>query len=91
MCSTDRASQVALVVKNPLDNPGHARNAGSVPGWGRPLGGGPGNHLQYSCLESTVGKGAWQATVWSHKKSDRTEVTEHACTQSTGNPFSTLQ
>ena len=22
---------------------------------------------------------------WSHKKSDKTEVTEHACTQSTGN------
>ena len=39
---------MALVVKNPLDNPGHIRDTGSIPGWGRSLGGGPGNHLQYS-------------------------------------------
>ena len=55
---------MALVVKNPLDEPGHLRDAGSIPGWGSSLGGGPGNHLQYSCLESTVDKGACQATVY---------------------------
>ena len=37
------ASQVVLVIKNPLDNVGEARNAGSIPGWGRSAGGGHGN------------------------------------------------
>ena len=40
-----RASQVALVVKNP---PANAGDAGSVPGSGRFPGGGNGNPLQYS-------------------------------------------
>ena len=31
------ASQVALVVKNPLASAGDIRHAGSIPGWGRSL------------------------------------------------------
>ena len=58
-----RASQVALVIKNPLDNAGDAREAGSVPGLGRSPGGGHGNPLQYCCLENPVDRGAWRATV----------------------------
>ena len=54
------ASQVALMVKNPLANAG---NLGSIPGWGRTPGEGNGNPLQYSCLENSVDKGAWWATV----------------------------
>ena len=27
---------------------------GSIPGWGRPSGGGNGNPLQYSCLENST-------------------------------------
>ena len=53
------ASQVALVVKNPLVNAGDLRDKGSVPGSGRS----PGNPLQYSCLENPVDRGAWRATV----------------------------
>ena len=34
-----------------------------IPGWGRSPGGGHGNPLQYSCLEDSTQKGAWQATV----------------------------
>ena len=57
------ASKVVLVVKNSFANAGDIRDLGSIPGWGRSLGGGPGSQLQYSYLESTVDKGAWQATV----------------------------
>ena len=43
-----------------------ACNAGdlcSIPGLGRSPGGGYGNPFQYSCLESSIDRGAWQATV----------------------------
>ena len=49
-----RASQVALVVKNPPANAGDLRNAGSISGLGRFPGGGHGNPLQYSCLENPM-------------------------------------
>ena len=55
------ASQVALVVKNPLANAGDMRGLGSVPGWGRSPGGGHGNPLQCPCLENPMDRGAWQA------------------------------
>ena len=35
---------------------------GSVPWLGRSPGGGHGNPLQYSCLENSIGQGAWMAT-----------------------------
>ena len=50
------ASQVALVVKNPPANAGDIRDAGLIPGSGRPPGGGRGNPLQYSCLENPHGQ-----------------------------------
>ena len=53
-------SQVALVVKN---LPANARDAGSIPGSGRSPGGGKGNLLQYSCLENSMDREDWQATV----------------------------
>ena len=36
---------------------------GSVPRSGRSPGEGNGNPLQYSCLENSMDRGAWQATV----------------------------
>ena len=36
---------------------------GSIPGLGRSLGKGNGNQLQYSNLENSMDRGAWQATV----------------------------
>ena len=42
---------------------GDARDMGSIPGSGRSPGGGRGNSLQYSCLENSIDRGAWQATV----------------------------
>ena len=38
------------VVKNPPTNAGNIRDAGSIPGSGRPPGVGNGNPFQYSCL-----------------------------------------
>ena len=51
------------VVKNPPANAGDARDVGSIPGSGRSPGVGNGNPLQYSCLENSMDRGAWQATV----------------------------
>ena len=47
----------------------------SIPGLGRSSGGGHGNPLQYSCLENSMDRGAWQATVHGVTK-DRTQLSE---------------
>ena len=47
-------------VKNLLANAG---GTGSTPELGRSPGEGNGNLLQYSCLENSMDRGAWQATV----------------------------
>ena len=45
-------------------------NAGDLnPGSGRSPGGGNGTPLQYSCLESPMDRGAWQATIHGVEKS----------------------
>ena len=41
--------------------PANAGDAGSIPGLGRSPGEGNGNPLQYSCLENSMDRGAWQA------------------------------
>ena len=51
------ASQVAQNL------PAKAGNVGSIPGWGRSVRGGNRNPLQYSCLENSMDRGAWKATV----------------------------
>ena len=64
-CSGDhgRASQVALVVKNPPAKAGGIRDVCLITGLARSPGGGHGNPLQYSCLENLMDRGAWQAIV----------------------------
>ena len=57
------------MVKNLHVNAGDIRDAGLIPGLGRSPGGGHGNPLQDSCLENTVDRGAWQATVHKVTKS----------------------
>ena len=51
---------VGSALKNP---PAKAGDMGSIPDSGRVSGGGNGNPLQYSCLDNSMDKGAWQATV----------------------------
>ena len=73
---TALASQVALVVKNLPANSGDIRDAGSIPGSGRSLGGGHGNPLQCSCLENPMDRRAWRATVHGIPKS-KTPLSAH--------------
>jgi len=54
---------VALVVKNLPANAGDVRDMSLVPGSGRFPGRGHGNPLQYYCLENSMDRGTWQATV----------------------------
>ena len=59
------ASQVVLLVKNPLANAGDIRDAGLIPGLGRSPGGGHDDALQYSCLENPTDRGVWGAMLHS--------------------------
>ena len=62
------------LVKNLPANAGGTRDTGLFPGLGRSPGEGNGNPLQYSCLENSMDRGAWQATVpWGCKELDMTE------------------
>ena len=57
---------------SPQNMPANAedlRDADSIPESGRPPGGGHGNPLQYSFLESPMDRGAWWATVHGVAKS----------------------
>ena len=55
-----------------------AGDAGLIPASGRFPVGGYGNPLQYSCLENSMNRGAWQATVYRLSELDKTEVTEQS-------------
>ena len=61
---------MVLVVKSLPANVGDVRDTGSIPGSGRSPGGGHGNPVQYSCLESPMDRGTWQATVHGVAESD---------------------
>ena len=52
---------------------GDTRDTGSIPGLGRSPGEGNGNLLQYSCLENSIHRGAWWATVHGVTELDMTE------------------
>ena len=54
------------VVKN---LPANARDAGLIPGSGITPAEGNGNQIQYSCLENSMDRGAWQVTVHGVAKS----------------------
>ena len=54
------------VVENP---PVNAGDVGSIPGSGRFSGEGNGNPLRYFCLENSMDRGAWRATVHGVAKS----------------------
>ena len=51
----------------------HTGDSGLIPGLGRSPGEGNGYPLQYSCLENSTDRGAWQATVYGITKS-RTQL-----------------
>ena len=47
----------------------NAGDTGAIPDWGRSPGEGNGNPFQYSCLENSMNRGAWWATVHGVTKS----------------------
>ena len=51
----------------------NAGDPGSIPESGRSPGKGNGNPLQYSCLENSMDRGVWWATVQRVSESDMTE------------------
>ena len=57
----------------------NAGDPGSIPGSGRSPGEGNGNPLQYSCLENTMDRGAWWATIHGVAKS-RTRLSDFSAT-----------
>ena len=67
--SERRASQVALVVKNPPASAGDTGDKGSIPGSETVPGERNGNPLQDSCLENPMDRGAWRAAVLGVAKS----------------------
>ena len=64
------------VVKNPPANAGNSSDASSIPGSGRPPGGGNDNLLQYSFLGNPMSRGAWRASPCYGIESG---TTEHTC------------
>ena len=62
------------VAKNP---PINAVDMDSIPVLGRFTGEGDGNPLQYSCLENSMGRKSWEATVHGFTKS-WTRLSTHA-------------
>jgi len=53
------SSQVLLLVKNLPASAGDTGDVSSIPGSGRSHGLGNGNPLQHSCLDNSMGSGAW--------------------------------
>ena len=59
---------MVLVVKNLPSISRDARDAGLIPGSGRLSGVGHGNLFQYSCLENSMERRAWQAIIHGARK-----------------------
>ena len=77
--SFSRASQVAVVVKNPPANSGDMRDVGLIPGSGRSPGEGNGNPIQYSCLKNPHGQRSLAGYIpQGCKELDRAEATLHS-------------
>ena len=62
-------SKVFLGRSDSKESACNAGDPGFIPGWERSPGEGNGNPLQYSCLQKSVDRGAWRATVYKAAKS----------------------
>ena len=66
------------MVKNLLANAEDERDMGLIPVSGRSHSVGNGNPIQYTCLEHSMDRGAWWATIYETTESD-SDMTEHIC------------
>ena len=62
------------MVKSLFASAGDERDTDLILGLGGSPGGGNGKLLQYSCLENSMDRGAWQATVHGVAELDMTEA-----------------
>ena len=67
------------MVRNSSANAGGTGHASQITGLGRFLEVGIGNPLQYACLENSMDRGAWRATVHGVTKS-QTQLSDWAHT-----------
>ena len=67
---------MVLVVKILSANAGNISDLALIPGSGRTPGGGHGNLVQYSCLENSMDRGTWWATVHEVAK-NQTRLKQH--------------
>ena len=53
------------------NSPAGSGGSGSIPGWGRCLGGEHGNLLRYSCLENPMDRGGWWSTTTQRQSNNK--------------------
>ena len=70
-----------MVLRGGKESAFSARDLGLIPGLGRSPRGGNGNPLQYSCLENSMDREAWLATVHVVAKSWTRPSDQHTHTQ----------
>jgi len=75
------SSPGGAVVKNLPANAGITRDVCSIPGSRRSHGEGNGNPLRYSCLENSMDRRAWQATVHEVAKNQTQLSIQLVCTR----------
>ena len=63
--TTERLHFTSLLVAQKLESACNVGDLGLIPGLGRSPGEGTGTPFQYSCLENSMDRQAWQATVFS--------------------------
>ena len=66
---------MVLMVKNLPASSGDPRDVGSIPRSESSSGVGNGTQLQYSCLENSMGREAWQATLHEAAKEAKSDTT----------------
>ena len=73
---------IYVYIKNLFASAGDIRDAGTIPGSWRPPGAGHSNPPQYSCLENSMDRGAWWATIHRVAKSQTLlkQLSMRACT-----------
>ena len=100
LCSLQNSQCLGLGLSGAWDSRESAYNAGdpgSIPGSGRSPGEENGNPLQYSCLENSMDRGAWQATVhgviksWTKLSKTNTFTFFHDCAYTEQGSVNTCQ